>query len=72
MKAVLTFDLNDHEDAMEYKQCNAARGALGALWDIQQWFRNQEKYHDKDYHEARCRISEILEDNGIDLDTLWE
>ena len=71
MKAVLTFDLSDPDDELEYKRCNAAKNALGALSEIADWFRQQEKYLDKDYHEARCRISEVLEDNGIDLDELW-
>ena len=71
MKAVLTFDLSDPDDELEYKRCNAASNAFRALSDIREWFRQQEKYHDKDYHEARCRISEVLEDNCIDLDELW-
>ena len=71
MKAILTFDLSDPEDALEYKRANAARNAISALYEIVQWFRQQEKYHDKDYHEARCYISEVLEDNSVDLEELW-
>ena len=71
MKAVLTFDLSEPDDELEYKRCNAARGALSALSRIAEWFRTQEKYHDKDYHVERCFISEVLEDNCIDLDELW-
>ena len=71
MKAVLRFDLSDPDDELEYKRCNAASNAFRALSDIREWFRQQEKYHDKDYHEARTAISEVLEDNCIDLDELW-
>ena len=71
MKAVLRFDLSDPDDELEYKRCNAASNAFRALSDIREWFRQQEKYHDKDYHVERCRISEVLEDNCIDLDELW-
>ena len=71
MKAVLTFDLSDPEDALEYKRCNAARDALGALWDIQEWLREQEKYHERDCHETRTALADMLELHGIDLGELW-
>lgn len=66
MKARLTFDLNDPEDAMAHKRCVKATDMAIALFDIQ----NNAWRHVEDFDTYRSNINAIIENNGILLDEL--
>jgi len=77
MKAILIFDLE--EDRYQYKCATNGENAARALWDIDQWLRNQVKYNDDleedtydAYDKARSIIRECCTDKGFDLDSIIE
>ena len=77
MKAILEFNLP--KDKIEFELASKSGNMHSALWEMDQWLRAQYKYMPDDeysedkynvYYEAREKLDEILNDNGINLDEL--
>ena len=75
MKATLEFNLPENQDDFEL----ATKGGkwYSVVWDMDQWLRTQYKYmpdseYSKDkydaYYEARQKLNEIMNDNGVNLE----
>jgi hypothetical protein len=75
MKATLEFNLP--EDQIEFDFATTGSKWWKVCWDMEQWLRKQNKYmpdhlfnKDKDdaYFEVRQKLSEIMNENGVNLD----
>lgn len=75
MKATLEFNLPEDHDDFEL----ATKGGkwYSVVWDMDQWLRSQYKYmpdgeYSEDkynaYYEARQKLNEIINENGVSLD----
>ena len=75
MKAILEFNLPEDQDDFEL----AIKGGkwYSVVWDMDQWLRQQNKYmpdhlfnKDKDdaYFEVRQKLSEIMNEAGVNLE----
>ena len=67
MKARLTFDLSDHDDARAHKRCIHSEGMALVLWDLihaSKKCENIEEMHD--YITNRCDRYGIVIDDLID------
>jgi hypothetical protein len=84
MKIKITFDTSDPDQRLEHLQMIHALPALGALYDFQQYLKIRRdhieeedisKEHYKLYDEQLTFIVQAfntaLEDNGINLETLY-
>lgn len=77
MKAQLNFDLDDPEDRMNHMRCVKALDMALALWDIS-YRMLKELEHAEDFGKPITReivgekISDILDNNGINLDELTQ
>lgn len=71
MKAKLIFTLPDED--MEFNRCSKALDLALAIWDIDQYLRDLDKY-DKEYTITgiRDKFVSILNEHDINLDTLIE
>ena len=79
-KAILEFNLDDHEDEMAHLRAIKALDMALALWDMDQYFRSQMKYGNNDcelsddaykaLEEAREELREFMSSRGINLDEL--
>lgn len=78
MKAILKFDLGkeDSDDRSEFEDAvNGTKWRL-AMWELDQWLRNQTKYASDDMsddtykalQDCRDKLHEILNDNILNLD----
>jgi hypothetical protein len=70
--ATLHFDLDTHEGERRLKECIEAPALRGTLLELDEWLRQQSKYHDIykiDIGVVRERINLIAEGHGIDI---WE
>jgi hypothetical protein len=81
MKAILTYNLNDLDDAMAYKRANQSLDMAMALWDIifnvykqtEREFSQDEKTYDiqlETLERVFEKIREILKDNNINIENL--
>ena len=78
MKAVLEFNLDDHDDETAYTRCVKAKDMALAIWDIEQYLRGKTKHapdsmSDKTYkelQEVRQKFYLILNEYNIDTDEL--
>jgi hypothetical protein len=81
MKAILTYNLNDPDDAMTYKRANQSLDMAMALWDIifnvykqtEREFSQDEKTYDiqlETLEKVFEKIREILKDNDINIENL--
>ena len=75
MKAILEFNLP--EDNQEFKLATKASDWWNVCWEMDKWLRQQYKYmsdeeYSKDkydaYYEARQKLFELMNDNGVSLD----
>jgi len=75
MKAKLIFNLP--EDNQEFKLATKASDWWNVCWEMDKWLREQYKYmsdeeYSKDkydaYYEARQKLFELMNDNGVSLD----
>lgn len=77
-KAILEFDLNDHEDQYTHLRAVKALDMALCLWDIDQYLRAQTKYAPDSMPEevyealnkAREEFYRILNDHDVNLDKL--
>lgn len=78
MKAILKFDLGieDSDDRLEFEDAvNGTKWRL-AMWELDQWLRNQTKYASDDMsddtykalQDCRDKLHEILNDSVLNLD----
>jgi hypothetical protein len=78
MKAILKFDLGkeDSDDRSEFEDAvNGTKWRL-AMWELDQWLRNQTKYASDDMsddtykalQDCRDKLHEILNDSILNLD----
>ena len=65
-KAILEFDLPTEQ--AEFETAIKAHDWKYAMWDLDQWLRNEIKYHDKDYQKVRDQLWEVLQDRDLNLD----
>jgi len=81
MKAILTYNLNDPDDAMAYKRANQSLDMAMALWEIifnvykqtEREFSEDEKTYDiqlETLEKVFEKIREILKDNDINIENL--
>ena len=74
MKATLTFTLP--EDQEQFQVASQAQEYYLALWDMDQWLRDRQKYDtamvsaDEAIDRAREHLHEILSGRGLSLDVL--
>ena len=47
MKAILEFNLDEPEDRDSHEKAVNGKKFAMALWDLDQWLRQEEKYHSK-------------------------
>jgi len=75
MKAKLIFNLP--EDNEEFKLATKASDWWNVCWEMDKWLRQQYKYMSDDeyskdkydaYYEARQKLFELMNDNGVSLD----
>ena len=75
MKAILEFNLP--EDSHEFDMATQGSNMHSVLWEMDQWLRAQYKYmpdegYSKDkydaYYEARNKLFEFMNENGVSLD----
>jgi hypothetical protein len=70
-KAILEFNLDDHDDVKAHLRAVKSTRMAVTLWDIDQHLRNEAKYRDNTVaEELREEIREIMSNNHIDLDEL--
>jgi hypothetical protein len=70
--ATLHFDLETHEGERRLRECLDAPAFRATLVELDEWLRQQSKYHDVfkvDVGSVRKRINLIAEGHGIDI---WE
>lgn len=74
MKAKLIFNLP--EDNEEFKLATKGKDWWNVCWEMDQWLRQQYKYMSDDeyskdrydtYYEAREKLFELMNDNGVSL-----
>jgi len=78
MKAILEFDLNEPDDQTAHMRAVKATKLAVALWDIDQYLRNQTKYAPDTMssevydalESAREELRVIMSTHSIDLDEL--
>jgi len=76
MKAILEFDLNDHDDREAHLRATLSLDMAIAIWDMQQEFRGRLKHGDlseeeyKVTEDLRNKFYQILNHRGIDLDKI--
>lgn len=66
MKAVLIYDLPD--DADEFNAAVKALNLYFCLWDLDQFLRDQIKYHNADLDHVREKLHEIMSDRDVSFD----
>lgn len=71
MKAILEFDLEDHDQKMAHLRCVKALNMAICLWELDQELRNIDKY-DKPYdiESLREKFWDCLGDNNVNLEEL--
>ena len=72
----ITFEFNLPEEDSEFEACANARNLATILWDLDQWFRELQKYHDRDtitIDELRDKLREMLHDAGMSWEcVIWK
>jgi hypothetical protein len=68
MKAILVWNLP--EEQMEYEVVSRGMAWALTLWELDQYLRNQLKYHDgsDDLQVVRDKLYELLEERQLSLD----
>jgi len=70
--ATISFDLRDPEAKEQFRMACSAAAMYSALWDMDQYLREQVKYHEPDQrddtYEIRERLHTIMSEHGITLD----
>ena len=75
MKAKLIFNLPEDND--DFKLATKASDWWNVCWEMDKWLRQQYKYMSDDeyskdtydaYYEARQKLFELMNDNGVSLD----
>lgn len=68
-KAILEFDLNDHEDKLAHRRAVKATDASFALFELDQWLRNKIKHEDRsEFQEVRDQLHDTLAYYDVDLE----
>lgn len=78
MKAVLEFNLDEHDDETAYIRCVKAKDMALAIWDMEQYLRGKTKHAPdsmsdetyKELQEVRQKFYLILNEYNIDTDEL--
>ena len=77
MKAKLIFNLPEDND--DFKLATKASDWWNVCWEMDKWLRQQYKYMSDDeyskdtydaYYEARQKLFELMNDNGVSLDDI--
>ena len=74
MKATLEFDLDNHDDKMEYLRCIKSTGMAAFIWELKHNFWRKWKHDETDfnldnYKDALC---DLMEEYNINIDELVE
>lgn len=70
-KAILTFNLNNHEDKMDHLRCVKSLDMAIALFEITSYLHSMDNFDKKPkLDDINKKIWEIIENNDIDLDNL--
>ena len=69
MKATLTFDLNDQEEADSHLRCIKAAEMAGFIWELKhnfwrKWKHNEEDFTLDNYKEA---LAELMDEHNINV-----
>lgn len=78
MKAVLEFNLDEHDDETAYIRCVKAKDMALAIWDMEQYLRGKVKHAPdsmtdetyKELQDVRRNLLHILEQYNINTDEL--
>jgi len=72
MKAILKYKLP--KDRADFERASKADDLCSFIWDFGQYLRGQEKWAEEpdDIGKIRDKWVEMLNDNNIDLDKLWQ
>ena len=76
MKGILTFDLDDPDDARKHHLASRANELAAAIWNYDQDLRSWLKYGHKDFTDsealvnARTALHKKLEEYGLFMDDL--
>lgn len=78
MKATIEFNLEDQEDRMSHERCTMSFELAMSLYMFDGYLRTQLKYNEdgltpeayQALEDARQRLKDIMNDNGIMLDRL--
>lgn len=73
----MIFDFDNEDDRLRYEQMNKASAMLEVLWDIDQHLRGKLKHSelkdaDTELQECRDKLYELMGENGISLDKLYQ
>lgn len=77
MKAIIEFNLPEDND--DFKLAIKGKDWWNVCWEMDKWLRQQYKYmpdeeYSKDrydtYYEAREKLFELMNDNGVSLDDI--
>jgi len=71
MKVKIEFDLP--EENQDLKRCLSATDLCSVIFELDQWLRSQVKYHGReDFQEARDHLYELMDQNDINLDSIYQ
>jgi len=59
------FDTEDEQEAIDVIK---SRSLKIAIWEFDQWLRNQIKHEEKDFAEIRQKLHEFLNENGVSIE----
>ena len=76
MKAILEFDLNDHDEKMAHKRCLSSDSLCSVLHLIGQWLRGEIKYGNNEIRadhlqEVRDKLHEYMDNENINLEEIY-
>jgi hypothetical protein len=72
MKAILKFDLEDHEDRISYMKCVKASDMANFIWELKHNFWRKWKHDETDFtlDNYKEELYELMNEHNINMDEL--
>jgi len=72
MKAILEFDLDDHDEAKRHLRCVHSTDMAAFIWELNHNFWRKWKHDETDFNLDNYKeaLSELMADHNIDIDNL--
>jgi hypothetical protein len=72
MKAILEFNLDNHEDKMYHKRCVKSLDMASFIWELHHNFCRKWKHDDSEFNleTYKAAINDLLDEYSIDIDDL--